>query len=170
MLCAKPYPAHKRPVDDAGGGELGGLLICPDRPGGRVVPRAVDRDLVLVAARRHVHGAVRAGDQIGKEGMTGAATGCHLHYSLIRMDGEWQDVLPRLNKYGYPLLIREHVDPLDVLPWGDQYAPKRLRDQIYPPSPTPTPASPPPPTTSPSPTPTGSPGTTPTASPSAHPG
>jgi murein DD-endopeptidase MepM/ murein hydrolase activator NlpD len=105
---------------------------------------------------------VHAGDQIGKEGMTGAATGCHTHYSLIRMDGIWQDVLPRLHKYGYPLLIREHVDPLDVLPWGDQYAPARLRNQVNPPSPTPTPASPPPPTATPSPTPTGS--TTPTPS------
>ena len=103
---------------------------------------------------------VHAGDQIGKEGMTGAATGCHVHYSLIRMDGEWQQIVPRLNKYGYPPFIREHVDPLRVLPWGDQYAPKRLRDKVNPPSPSPSP------TTSP----TGSlgPNPDPSAGPTAH--
>jgi murein DD-endopeptidase MepM/ murein hydrolase activator NlpD len=109
---------------------------------------------------------VRKGDPIGKEGETGAARGCHVHYSLIRMDGVWQQVLPRLNKYGYPLLIREHVDPMDVLPWGDEWAPLRLYNQIHPPPPTPTPTSPPPPTATPSPTPSGSP---PTPSPSASP-
>jgi hypothetical protein len=108
---------------------------------------------------------VRRGDQIGVEGATGAATGCHVHYALIRMDGEWQGVLPRLWKYGYPERIREHVDPMDVLPWGDEWAPLRLYNQVHPPSPTPTPASPPPPTATPSPAPSGSP-PTPTPSPS----
>lgn len=109
---------------------------------------------------------VRRGDQIGIEGETGAATGCHLHYSLIRMDGVWQEVLPRLWKYGYPERIREHVNPLDVLPWGDEWAPLRLYNQVHPPSPSPTPASPPPPTATPSPVPTGS---APTPTPSASP-
>lgn len=111
---------------------------------------------------------VRRGDQIGVEGATGAATGCHVHYALIRMDGEWQGVLPRLWKYGYPERIREHVDPMDVLPWGDEWAPLRLYNQVHPPSPTPTPASPPPPTATPSPAPTGSP-PTPSPSPTARP-
>ncbi|HEY8135637.1 MAG TPA: M23 family metallopeptidase [Candidatus Limnocylindrales bacterium] len=109
---------------------------------------------------------VRRGDQIGIEGATGAARGCHVHYSLIRMDGGWQAIIPRLWQYGYPEKIREHVNPLDVLPWGDEWAPLRLYNQIHPPSPTPTPASPPPPTATPSPTPTGSP---PTPSPSSSP-
>lgn len=109
---------------------------------------------------------VRRGDQIGIEGETGAATGCHIHYALIRMDGEWQEVLPRLWKYGYPERIREHVDPMDVLPWGDEWAPLRLYNQVHPPSPTPTPASPPPPTATPSAAPTSS---APTPSPSTSP-
>ena len=110
---------------------------------------------------------VRKGDPIGNEGATGAATGCHVHYSLIRMDGVWQQVLPRLNKYGYPLLIREHVDPMDVLPWGDEWAPLRLYNQIHPPSPTPLPTSTPPPTATPSQAPSGSPAT-PSPTSSAH--
>ena len=82
---------------------------------------------------------VHADDVIGLEGATGFATGCHLHYGMIRMDGGWQQVVPRLLQFGYPPLVRERIDPLDVLPWGDQYAPQRLRDKVNPPSPTPVP-------------------------------
>ncbi|MEP7360263.1 MAG: M23 family metallopeptidase [Chloroflexota bacterium] len=111
---------------------------------------------------------VHRGDQIGVEGETGAATGCHVHYSLIRMDGAWQGIVQYLWKYGYPEKIREHVNPIDVLPWGDQWAPLRLYNQIHPPSPTPTPGpATPTPTPAPSATPTPSPSPSPT--PTAHP-
>ena len=104
---------------------------------------------------------VHRGDQIGVEGETGAATGCHVHYSLIRMDGLWQEIIPRLWKYGYPEKIREHVDPKDVLPWGDEWAPLRLYYQVHP---SPSPTAPPPgtPTSAPTPSPTASPSPTPT--------
>lgn len=83
---------------------------------------------------------VVAGDVIGREGMTGLTTGCHVHYTLIRMDGEWQQVLPRLTRYGYPPYVRERVDALDVLDWTDEFAPEKLRNRVLgTPSPAPQP-------------------------------
>ncbi len=69
---------------------------------------------------------VKAGQTIGLEGATGRASGCHLHYSLIRMDGAWQDVAPSLHSL-YPPRVRERVDPFLVLPLDDPFAPSRVR-------------------------------------------
>ena len=102
---------------------------------------------------------VAAGDTIGREGMTGFTTGCHLHYTMIRMDGAWQEVVPGLARYGYPPYVRERVDALKVLPWTDEFAPQRLRDRVNG-TPSPSPITSADPNSSPTPTstPTSTPG------------
>jgi murein DD-endopeptidase MepM/ murein hydrolase activator NlpD len=155
----KPEAIYERTVNNGNPNALAIAVVIDDGNGYRSLYMHLKQATVVPGQR------VQRGDQIGIEGATGAATGCHVHYSLIRMDGEWQTVLPRLWKFGYPERIREHVNPIDVLPWGDEWAPLRLYNQIYPPSPTPIPTMSPP-TATPSPVPTG---TTPTPTPSASP-
>ncbi|MDQ3871788.1 MAG: M23 family metallopeptidase, partial [Chloroflexota bacterium] len=59
---------------------------------------------------------VRTGQPIGREGATGHANGCHLHYALVRMDGPFQSIAPDVvRKWHYPPLVRERVDPMRVL-------------------------------------------------------
>lgn len=96
------------------------------------------RGFYVHLSRAHVEAGdvVEAGQVIGLEGATGNATGCHLHYSLIRMDGAWQQVAPSLvENPGYPPLVRERVDPLLALPIPDEHAPRRFQPKPIPPEP-----------------------------------
>jgi len=64
---------------------------------------------------------VKAGQQIGREGRTGHASGCHVHYGLFspfetKQFGVRADILKRLR---LPKHVIARVDPLRVLPGGD---------------------------------------------------
>ena len=64
---------------------------------------------------------VTAGQQIGREGATGHASGCHVHYGLFspfetKQFGVRADILKHLK---VPRHIIARVDPLLVLPGGD---------------------------------------------------
>lgn len=119
------------------------VVVVDDGNGYRSVYMHLDR------ADVEAGDVVQADDVIGVEGATGFVTGCHLHYTLIRMDGPWQQVVSRVRPFGYPPLVRERVNPLLVLPWDDEFAPQALQDRINPPSPEPSA-----PLTSPGPSPT----------------
>ena len=103
--------------------------------------------------------AVEAGDMIGLEGDTGYR---HRLPPALHVDPDGRTVAtgrPSLARFGYPPFVRERVNPLRVLPWGDPFAPQRLQDRV---NGTPSPL---PPTA----TPAASPSLTPTATPSAQP-
>ncbi|HET9344264.1 MAG TPA: M23 family metallopeptidase [Candidatus Limnocylindrales bacterium] len=89
---------------------------------------------------------VIAGKRIGYEGATGHASGCHVHYGLFSpfetdTFGVREDILKRLNT---PPLEIARIDPLWVLPNGEDALRTRRVPQPAPPAPpapAPTPAS-----------------------------
>jgi murein DD-endopeptidase MepM/ murein hydrolase activator NlpD len=70
---------------------------------------------------------VKAGDLIGYEGMSGHASGCHLHYELFRMDGPWMRIAGEFVRRDlYPTHERERIDPFRVLSLKQPDAPRLI--------------------------------------------
>jgi murein DD-endopeptidase MepM/ murein hydrolase activator NlpD len=75
---------------------------------------------------------VKAGQQIGLEGNSGHATGCHLHFSIYRADeaDQWVTNPTDVTRYHLPTTEIARVNPLELLPslatawitwgWGTQ--------------------------------------------------
>jgi murein DD-endopeptidase MepM/ murein hydrolase activator NlpD len=66
----------------------------------------------------HVGDVVRAGQQIGLEGSSGNATGCHLHYSLFspNASGRYRTDPTDATRYHLPSGEIARIDPLSLLP------------------------------------------------------
>lgn len=115
-----PYLGYDQPLDDfyarlhqLGIGPLSLPIVVVVDDGDGYRSAYVHLAVASVRAGQHV----RAGQTVlGREGMTGNATGCHLHYELIRMDGLWVQVAPdEVAHLHYPAWVRERIDPLLVL-------------------------------------------------------
>lgn len=86
------------------------VVVVDDGNGYRSMYVHLEKALVKVGDH------VRHSTVVGLEGRTGNASGCHVHYELVRMDGRWMRVAAALVKeFGYPAWERERVDPLRVL-------------------------------------------------------
>ena len=110
-------------LDGMGGLKLLPIVVVIDDGNGY-------RSLYAHLSRANVEAGdvVAADDVIGIEGATGRATGCHLHYALIRMDGAWLSVWPDyVDRLSYPPFVRERVDPLLALPRTHIDAPLKVR-------------------------------------------
>jgi murein DD-endopeptidase MepM/ murein hydrolase activator NlpD len=88
------------------------MVIVDDGNGYRSVYMHLSRTAVEVGQH------VRAGQLIGYEGMTGLASGCHLHYSIFDPDeSSVFDTDPGLiRRLKLPAGEVARIDPLDVLP------------------------------------------------------
>jgi murein DD-endopeptidase MepM/ murein hydrolase activator NlpD len=121
---------------------IGGLKLLPetiviDYGNGY---RGLYAHLIAGSASVKAGDVVEAGQVIGREGATGRATGCHLHYALIRMDGAWLEIAPNfVESLRYPPFVRERVDPLLAFPIPDGFAPRRFQPVVTPPPPSPIP-------------------------------
>ena len=96
-------------------GDLPNVVVIDDGNGYRSIYAHFGDVTVRVGQR------VTAGEQIGHEGATGHASGCHVHYGLFspletRTFGVRADLLKRLK---LPKLEIARIDPLLVLPGGD---------------------------------------------------
>ena len=88
------------------------IIVIDDGNGFRSVYVHLHRIDVQVGQR------VKAGEQIGLEGSSGHATGCHLHYSLYSPNdaGRWTTYEKDVARYHLPTGEIARIDPLTLLP------------------------------------------------------